>query len=85
MLTTKRTYRGVVRNGAIVLEPPAVLPEGAEVEIIELNPPPVPDWEVAQRYIGAVRSADEPVDVSERVDEHLAEMYATNKVSDKDA
>ena len=30
------TYRGRVKNGVIVLEPPAVLPEGAEVEISAL-------------------------------------------------
>ena len=27
------TYRGRVRNGVIVLDPPASLPEGAEVEV----------------------------------------------------
>ena len=27
------TYRGRVKNGVIVLDPPAVLPEGAEVEV----------------------------------------------------
>ena len=27
------TVRGVVRNGVVVLNPPAALPEGAEVEV----------------------------------------------------
>lgn len=27
------TYRGQVRNGAVVLDPPAELPEGATVEV----------------------------------------------------
>ena len=27
------TYRGRVKNGMIVLDPPAILPEGAEVEV----------------------------------------------------
>jgi len=27
------TYRGRVRNGVIILDPPASLPEGAEVEV----------------------------------------------------
>jgi hypothetical protein len=27
------TYRGYVRNGAVVLDPPADLPEGVEVEV----------------------------------------------------
>lgn len=28
------TYRGRVKNGVIVLDPPASLPEGAEVDVI---------------------------------------------------
>ena len=27
------TYRGYVKNGAVVLDPPAELPEGAEVKV----------------------------------------------------
>ena len=27
------TYRGRVRNGVIILDPPATLPEGAQVEV----------------------------------------------------
>lgn len=75
MPVVKRTYRGVVRNGAIVLEPPVALPEGTEVEVSELSPPLQPDWEVAQRYVGAVRSAPDTVNVSEQVDEILVEAY----------
>ncbi len=28
------TYRGRVRNGVIVLDPPVTLPEGAEVQVV---------------------------------------------------
>lgn len=28
------TYRGRVKNGVVVLDPPASLPEGAEVEVV---------------------------------------------------
>lgn len=35
------TYRGLVRNGAVVLDPPATLPEGAavEVNVVTRRPP----------------------------------------------
>ncbi|MDQ3439081.1 MAG: hypothetical protein M3478_01880 [Planctomycetota bacterium] len=32
------TYRGQIRNGAIVLDPPAQLPEGAAVEVSVVAP-----------------------------------------------
>jgi hypothetical protein len=40
------TYRGRVKNGTVVLDPPAELPEGASVEVSviaagEQQPPPV--------------------------------------------
>lgn len=78
MPVVKRTYRGVVRNGAIVLEPPVALPEGTEVEVSELLPPSQPDWDVGMRYVGTVRSSEDMVDVSERVDELLAEAHFTS-------
>lgn len=79
MPAVKRTYRGVVRNGAIVLEPPVDLPEGAEVEVVELLPPNAPDWNVAMRYVGMVRSSNQETDISERVDELLAEAHFANQ------
>lgn len=75
MPATRRTYRGIVQNGIIVLKPPAALPEGTEVEVTELTPPVLPDWEVAKQYIGTIRSSDKTVDVSERVDELLTEAH----------
>ncbi len=33
------TYRGQVRNGAVVLDPPAELPEGAAVEVNVVTSP----------------------------------------------
>ncbi len=33
------TYRGQVRNGAVVLDPPAELPEGAAVEVNLVSSP----------------------------------------------
>ena len=33
------TYRGHVENGTIVLDGPAKLPEGAEVEVLHIKPP----------------------------------------------
>ena len=32
------TYKGTIRNGAVVLEPPAELPEGAEVRVLLQTP-----------------------------------------------
>jgi len=32
------TYRGYVKNGVVVLDPPADLPEGAEVEVDVVGP-----------------------------------------------
>ncbi len=36
------TYRGRVKDGVIVLDPPAALPEGAEVDVIPTPPDGVP-------------------------------------------
>ena len=35
--------RGVVRNGVVVLDPPGVLPEGAEVQVVITRIPFTPD------------------------------------------
>lgn len=32
------TYRGRVKNGVIVLDPPACLPEGEQVEVVSIQP-----------------------------------------------
>lgn len=33
------SYRGHVKNGVVVLDPPTALPEGAEVEVRLVEPP----------------------------------------------
>jgi hypothetical protein len=47
------TYRGRVKNGVIVLDPPATLPEGAEVEVRAPHEEAGPTWaEVFRDVIG---------------------------------
>jgi hypothetical protein len=62
-------YRGRVRDGQVVLEPPDRLPEGAEVVVEVLSP----DTEVSKgplmRYAGRV--VDLPEDASMSVDRVL--------------
>jgi hypothetical protein len=70
------TYRGRVRNGVIVLDPPATLPEGAEVEV---SPAEVesgnPTWaEVFGDFMGKAEGL--PADSSINHDHHL---YGTPK------
>jgi hypothetical protein len=43
------TYRGHVANGVIVLDPPAQLPEGAEVEVSLAEPPLAEEKPAASR------------------------------------
>jgi len=70
-----KRYRGVVRGGVVVLEPDAQLREGAEVEVIERATAFQPDWDAAWRTVGIARDREGRTDVSERVDEYLAEAY----------
>ncbi len=48
------SYRGRVRNGVIVLDPPASLPEGSEVEVREVGgEAPIPTlYERYKNFIG---------------------------------
>jgi hypothetical protein len=70
------TYRGKVKNGVVVLDPPAVLPEGAEVQIISTNGEPLPPtWaEVFKDVIGKAEGL--PADSSINHDHYL---YGTPK------
>jgi hypothetical protein len=70
------TYRGRVKNGVIVLDPPAALPEGCQVEVApvldESRPPAQSTRTLAERYaaiIGIVQ--DLPVDLSEQHDHYI--------------
>lgn len=65
------TYRGRVKNGVIVLDPPASLPEGAEVEVSAVpGEEPVPT--LAERYRDLIGILDGlPPDASMNHDHYL--------------
>jgi hypothetical protein len=72
------TYRGHVKNGTIVLEGAAALPEGAEVEVTLRNPRPAegsPDatptlYEQLESVVG--KAKDLPADLAENHDHYLS-------------
>lgn len=70
----KTEYKGHVKNGTVVLDEPCELPDGANVVVkaqaIEAFEP---DWEAAWRGVGSCRDVEGRTDVSEHVDEILAE------------
>lgn len=70
------TYRGKVLNGVIVLDPPAKLPEGAEVDVAPVEAPDdEPTWyEVFKDIIGKAEGF--PPDFSRNHDHYL---YGTPK------
>ena len=70
------TYRGRVRNGVVVLENPAALPEGAEVEVTPTSEKDLPPtWaEVFKDIIGKAEGL--PSDSSINHDHYL---YGTPK------
>ncbi len=70
------SYRGRVRNGVIVLEPPATLPEGVEVEVVPADDGRAgPTWaEVFEDVAG--RAEGLPADASINHDHYL---YGTPK------
>jgi hypothetical protein len=75
-----REFRGVVKNGVIVLEDGGELPEGAKVRVIvEETAEWQPDWEVARQFVGGLRDREGKTDVSERVDEYLVEGFFAQK------
>jgi hypothetical protein len=63
------TYRGHVKNGMIVLDPPAELPEGAEVTIQCNEPRETPKERPLLKYAG--QATDLPADASRSVDRVL--------------
>lgn len=80
------TFRGLVKNGVVVPEPGAMLPEGAEVRIdLAVAPEPAAADSVATENNGAGSPStfyeryksiigvihDLPADASERVDDYL--------------
>ena len=69
------TYRGRVRGGVVVLENPAALAEGTEVEVAALSGMPQNTWaEVWKDVIGKAEGL--PPDSSRNHDHHL---YGTEK------
>jgi hypothetical protein len=75
-----REFRGIVKNGVIVLEDGSDLPEGTKVRVIvEETAEWQPDWEVARQFVGGLRDREGKTDVSERVDEYLVEGFFAQK------
>jgi hypothetical protein len=70
----KRVFKGVVKNGVIVLEDDGHLPDGTKVTVI-VEEPPVrqTDWAQLRKIVGLFHSG--LTDVSERKEEYLAEAY----------
>ena len=68
------TYRGHIRNGQIVLDEPAKLPEGAEVDValVEAARPTI--WEKLSKLAGTVDGL--PPDMAKNHDHYL---YGTPK------
>ena len=65
------TYRGRVKNGVVILDPPACLPEGAEVEVVPTqDEQPAPT--LAERYKDIIGIAEGlPPDASRNLDHYL--------------
>jgi hypothetical protein len=77
-----REFRGIVKNGVIVLEDGSDLPEGTKVRVIvEEAMEWRPDWDgfwqfLREAWSVGLREGEQPVpDVSEKVDEYLAEAF----------
>jgi hypothetical protein len=70
------TYRGLVKNGVIVLDPPVTLPEGCEVEVatvLDESLPAAPSTPtLAERYAAIIGTIDGlPADLSEQHDHYI--------------
>ena len=72
------TYRGRVKNGVVVLEPPCALPDGAEVSVRALKgrasksggrPREKSVLERYRRFVGVIK--DLPPDASVNLDHYL--------------
>jgi hypothetical protein len=71
----RRTYKGVVKNGVIVLEGDGHLPDGTKVTVIveEKSAATKTVWDALAEIAGIFSSG--LTDVSERKDEYVAEAY----------
>jgi hypothetical protein len=85
-------YRGVVRNGVIVLEDGSDLPEGAKVRVIvEEAVEWQPDWDgfwqfLREAWLAELREDEQLAsEVSEKVDEYLAEAFLRREHSPSSA
>ena len=67
------TYRGHIRNGAVVLDVPSQLPEGAEVDVALRQPTDIPlPSTLLDRFGDLVGScSDLPTDMAENHDHYL--------------
>jgi hypothetical protein len=81
-----REFRGIVKNGVIVLEDGNELPEGTKVRVIvEEAMEWRPDWDgfwqfLREAWSVGLREGEQPApDVSEKVDEYLAEAFLRQK------
>lgn len=65
------TYRGRVKNGVIVLDPPATLPEGVEVEVLPAQDDlSGPTWgDVLKDFIGKAKGL--PADMARNHDHYI--------------
>lgn len=63
------TYKGRVRNGTIVLDPPAELPDGAEVIVQWQEPNDVRKDRPLMKYVG--QATDLPPNASMTIDQQL--------------
>ncbi|MFA0757410.1 MAG: hypothetical protein PVTTEEND_000912 [Candidatus Fervidibacter sp.] len=77
-----REFKGVVKNGVVVLEDGNELPEGTKVRVIvEETMEWRPDWDgfwqcLREAWSVGLREGEQPApDVSEKVDEYLAEAF----------
>jgi hypothetical protein len=65
------SYRERVKNGVVILDPPACLPEGSEVEVVP-TPQEQPAPTLAERYKDMIGIAEGlPADSSQNLDHYL--------------
>lgn len=74
------SYKGTVRNGVVVLEPPIQLPEGTPVRVEPDSPPPVRDEDLDPAWrIGELAKPTGVPDLAVNADHYL---YGHPKVTD---
>jgi len=66
----KMVYRGIVKNGVVVLDPEVQLPEGSEVRVEPVSPPPRKTLaDQLGDLVGSV--SDLPPDMAQQHDHYL--------------